>query len=69
MNSVTLMKIRAGFIDIHQDESPATLTVHIESPDAVGHSVRVQEPDGITWYGKVDADGVALLTRQDLLPT
>ena len=44
-----------------------TVTVNIGKAGA-GHALRIEADDGRLWYGVVDDDGVALLTRSDLLP-
>jgi len=44
-----------------------TMTVSIGKAEA-GHALRIKDDDGRIWYGKVDDDGIALLTRSDLLP-
>jgi len=44
-----------------------TMTVSIGKAEA-GHALRIKDDDGRVWYGKVDDDGIALLTRSDLLP-
>jgi hypothetical protein len=39
------------------------------NPDYIGRTLRVKDDDGTTWYGVVDTEGLALMTRSDLLPT
>lgn len=49
------------------DENGSTLTVFV-GIKAEGHSIKVEDEGGIVWYGLVDADGFALVTRTDLMP-
>jgi hypothetical protein len=50
--------------------SPDRVRLLTFNPSHVGHAIRVKDEgdNGHTWYGVVDADGLALMTRIDLLP-
>jgi hypothetical protein len=48
--------------------APDQFTLGYVLDSYVGHTVRVKDNDGNIWYGVVDTEGLALMTRSDLLP-
>jgi hypothetical protein len=48
---------------------PQHFTLGHVLPQYAGHSVKVEDKNGTIWYGIFNDDGLARMTRRDLLPT
>tara|TARA_R100001369_G_scaffold44802_2_gene70941 strand:+ start:589 stop:807 length:219 start_codon:yes stop_codon:yes gene_type:complete len=61
------MNLPAGWQIEVDDEGAATITM--KGPkEAAGRALKVEDEVGRLWFGTVDDDGIAMLTRADLLP-
>lgn len=63
---VSTMKAH-GFELCADDSRESTLTFRGPA-EAAGRAIKVDDDTGRVWYGVVDPDGIALLTRSDMLP-
>ncbi|MBM2293819.1 hypothetical protein JQX09_17970 [Sulfitobacter pseudonitzschiae] len=67
MNDIVELMNERGWVCLSDNKEQTTLT--FQGPlEAAGHAIKCESGTGQVWYGKVDKDGIALLTRSDLLP-
>lgn len=64
MDDTAITKLRNSGYTVDFDPGNGTVTVSRIRRDMVGHAMRIDSADA-TWFGIVDADGIALLTRED----